>query len=96
MVPMKSTYRRWSAAAGTLTVLAMGGLTVACGSQGNHAPTTVTVTPSSTTTTTTTTTAPATTSAPAPAPTEKGGPVQDDPFSPTPPTHTQNRHHGDH
>ena len=46
MVPMKSTYRRWSAAAGTLTVLAMGGLTVACGSQGNNAPTTVTVTPS--------------------------------------------------
>ncbi len=72
---------------GGAALIGMGVITAGCGENNKEAPTTTTTTTTPTTTTATT---------PPPAPTEKGGPVQDDPFSPTPPTHTQNRHHGDH
>ncbi|GAS97450.1 uncharacterized protein RMCC_4416 [Mycolicibacterium canariasense] len=59
--------RRAGAAAGALAIVAIGGLTAACGSSGKESPSTSTTT---TTTTTTTTSAPASPSETV-APTEK-------------------------
>ena len=89
---------RLMVAAGGAALVGMGMFTAAC-STSNEAPSTTTettITTTTTTTTPTTTPPPLATTTPEVSPTEKGFPGNTDPFTTVQPTHTQNRHHGDH